>query len=70
MKNYFCIVTIVLLASCNQGKDKTGTNTPKDSSTAVTPQSDTIPSIPAGKIDIESFGEIKLGCRHDFRQHR
>lgn len=67
MKSLFLFATVLLLISCNSGKkDTAGTETANDS-TDTAPPADTVPlvpDVPTGKIDIESFGDIKLGQRY------
>ncbi len=64
MKQLFLFSSVLLLISCNSGKkDNDGTETKTDGTVTELPV-DTVPPPPdatTGKIDIESFGEIKLG---------
>ena len=64
MKQLFLFASVLFLISCNSGKkDNDGTEIKTDSIVAV-PPTDTVPAIPngpTGKIDIESFGDIKIG---------
>jgi hypothetical protein len=64
MKKYFIPALVLLLTACNSGKSDTqGTAVRKDSITAKN-DSGTItvqPQDQSGKIDIESFGNIKIG---------
>lgn len=66
MKNYGLLLSIVLFIGCNS-KTKTDEKTTNETDTTVAvtpPTGDTAASAtppPTGKIDIESFGGIKLG---------
>jgi hypothetical protein len=62
MKLLLLLVTLSMIISCNPGKKEEKRVT--EDTTKVTPPVDTPPGVdiqPAGKIDIESFGDIKLG---------
>ena len=68
MKNYMSLFSLVLLISCNS-KSKTDVTTDEKKDTVTTvvvdpPKDDTTVANnppPSGKIDIETFGGIKLG---------
>jgi hypothetical protein len=67
MKHFLFPAILILLVSCNSAKnDDTGTDIKNDSSANVTAPPDTTATtdLPSGKIDIESFGDIKLGQLH------
>lgn len=62
MKQYFLLTTLIIFISCNSGKKNETTTT--DSTGAVTKPDTTITAEPppaTGKIDIETFGPLKLG---------
>lgn len=68
MHQYLIVAGFVLIAGCKSGtKNNTGDDIKKDSATVVPPKSDTtiaaqtVPESKTGKIDIESFGDIKIG---------
>ena len=65
MKQYLILSAIILLAACNSGK-KEENKTIVDS--VITPAPDSLPvnTPPPGvvKIDIETFGDIKIGQPH------
>lgn len=71
MKTYLLIVVIAVLAACNS-KTKSNTENTADTSGASKPANNTNdtmpgqtvdvhPPLPSGKVDIETFGDIKLG---------
>lgn len=65
MRNSLLLIALVMLINCKSGtKDNTVNDEKKDSTTAVMPKSDTTISAPIGKIDIETFGDIKIGQPH------
>ncbi|MEO6611442.1 MAG: hypothetical protein ABIT05_04895 [Chitinophagaceae bacterium] len=70
MKNYCILLSIVLLTSCNSKSKTEEKTTSENDTTALTPPTtngDTAVSTtppPSGKIDIESFGGIKLGMTY------
>jgi len=66
MKQYLIFPVIILLAACNDGK-KVETETKIDSLAVVPDTTQIAPPPPtpgAGKIDIETFGDIKIGQPH------
>jgi hypothetical protein len=67
MKQLFLFASVLLLISCNSGKkDNAGTETKTDGMVTELPVDTVLPphDVPTGKIDIESFGDIKLGQRY------
>jgi hypothetical protein len=59
MKQYLLLTVIVIFTSCKSGeKEKQETPVRNDSITTAPPVT------PIGKIDIESFGDIKIGQPH------
>ncbi len=69
MKNYLLLLAIILVTACNS-KSKTDEKTTDEKTnpdTAIQKPADTAvttPPPPSGKIDIESFGDLKLGQHH------
>lgn len=67
MKPLILVAALAFCAGCNSG-DKKNTEVPKADTTAPPPPTTPPPGVemtPTGKIDIESFGDIKLGQQHD-----
>ncbi len=67
MKQVLLPVALILFISCNSAKkDDPGTELKNDSTAVTPPPADTtgLTEAPAGKIDIERFGDIKLGQLH------
>lgn len=65
MKQFLLPIAFVFLISCNNSADKQA-ETKTDTNKTVAPATDTTPpattpGTPNSKIDIESFGEIKIG---------
>ena len=63
MKSLILLAALAICAGCNSG-DKKNAELPKADTTAPPPPSTPPPGVemtPASKIDIESFGDIKLG---------
>jgi hypothetical protein len=65
MKQYLILSAIILFASCNAGK-KEDTKTTVDTITTPVPETTQVAPPPpgAGKIDIETFGDVKIGQPH------
>lgn len=63
MKYLFLLASVCLLFACKPGKgDKQAAETGNDTINIIhPPDSATGPEMPAGKTDIESFGDTKLG---------
>ncbi|HUR67229.1 MAG TPA: hypothetical protein VMZ03_12840, partial [Chitinophagaceae bacterium] len=62
MKQYLLLLTVVILIACNSGKKDEPTTTTTVDTTVATIKTDSIPpATTTGKIDIESFGPLKLG---------
>lgn len=63
MKSLILVAALAICTGCNSG-DKKNTAAPQADTTVAPPPTTPPPGVemaPAGKIDIESFGEIKLG---------
>lgn len=64
MKQIILPAALLFLYSCNSGKKEDTQTEVKIDSIVSVPPADTVPAIPngpSGKIDIESFGAIKIG---------
>jgi len=63
MKQFVIIAFILLAVGCKPGKKDNPVQAANDDSSLLqhTPETTERPSPPSGKIDIESFGDIKLG---------
>jgi hypothetical protein len=66
MKQYLLLAGITLFAACNSGKKEDTNKEIIDSVTMPLPESTQVNTAPpgAGKIDIETFGDIKIGQPH------
>jgi hypothetical protein len=70
MKNFYVLLSIVFLAGCNSKSTTEEKTTTGSDTAAVTPPLTTgdtavnTTTLPSGKIDIESFGGIKLGMTY------
>jgi hypothetical protein len=60
MKQFLLLSTLAIFVACNS-KKKDEPATPGTDTTVTTTKTDTIPPVTTGKIDIETFGPLKLG---------
>lgn len=65
MRQYVLVAAILAFTSCKSGDKKDNSTTGADTIATAKPDTAAPPPVSSGKIDIESFGDIKIGQAHN-----